>query len=103
MPNPYIRNLKNTRKFTTGRPKEPRISQDEGEIWGGAFWEMRERAGKEATDKVLFVAWGGSWKNDPRGVEFARHLVAVARSQQGEDLARSVKDVFLARGLDIDA
>jgi hypothetical protein len=36
MRNPYIRNLKNTRKFTTGRPKEPRISQDEGEIWGGA-------------------------------------------------------------------
>jgi hypothetical protein len=51
---PFIRNLDNARLFSELEDK-PEL-HDEGEIWGGLFWELRLRH-KELVDAALCEAW----------------------------------------------
>lgn len=55
---PYIRNLDNDRQFTelakTTSPEYPYLG---AEIWGGAFWEMRERLSRNVADGLLASVW----------------------------------------------
>ncbi|MCP4627604.1 MAG: hypothetical protein GY850_29425, partial [bacterium] len=43
--NPYLRNLENSMNFSD---RSDRPYQLKGEIWGGAFWELRGALGKDA-------------------------------------------------------
>ena len=55
---PYIRNLDNDRQFTelakTTSLEYPYLG---AEIWGGAFWEMRERLSRDVADGLLASVW----------------------------------------------
>jgi hypothetical protein len=51
---PYVRNLDNPRKFDETSEFEV---HDRGEIWSGAFWELRSLLGRELADRLLAQAW----------------------------------------------
>ena len=101
----YIRNLNNRRKFTEASASQPFTGpQDIGEIWGGAFWDMRTQLGKSAADKLLFSTWGDLLPTDTRSDEptrFVRKLVQHAQSSQGEPAAEQIRSIFKSRGLEI--
>jgi hypothetical protein len=53
---PYVRTLDNHSTFNDSKPTA--IAWQEGrEVWGGAFWEIRNHLGAAATDKALAMAW----------------------------------------------
>jgi hypothetical protein len=70
---PYIRSLANDRRHEAGQ-----LAQEEGEAWGGAFWELRAERGQAETDRALVTAWRDpSWVPDTKA--FAHALGGDAR------------------------
>jgi hypothetical protein len=54
----YIRNLDNERTFQEFRRlAEDRMPYDGAEIWGGAFWKLRQQLGPELVNDALASAW----------------------------------------------
>jgi hypothetical protein len=70
---------------------------DGTEIWGGAFWEVRQILGKNTADKLLLDAW---FKLQPdevktdRGASFVRKLFDLDNAHQEQ-----IRAVFVRRGL----
>jgi hypothetical protein len=104
---PYVRNLDNKRKFTEalpeGDPRDPIAPQVVGEIWGGAFWEMRKLLQQEVTDRLLFSAWNGQsladiTRDDPK--LFVRNLMDEARQSADGSAVDTIRSVFQRRGLE---
>ena len=95
---PYIRNIKNARKFT----EKTTASQDEGEIWGGAFWDIRELLGQTAADKLLFLTWQALQQNelaDPTGNCFVSRLLTLVPNVVDKTSVASVRKIFRSRSL----
>jgi hypothetical protein len=83
---PVLRDLANQRTYSEGL-----ISQDEGEIWGGAFWELRGRLGQAPVDGAVAGAWRDrGWEPGRLGAFTA---AVVARAGEG------ARDAFRRRGL----
>ena len=67
------------------------------EIWGGAFWEMRNTLGQELADRLLFETW---YKLQPeevrsnRGASFVRKLMTADNAHQAQ-----IRSIFAQRGL----
>jgi hypothetical protein len=98
---PYIRNLENSRKFS--EMSQGSFPQIVGEIWGGAFWEMRGLLGQDAADKLLFTAWvalrPSDTLNDP-AASFVNKLLETAQSLPGGGTQPGqIRLVFERRGL----
>jgi hypothetical protein len=96
-----IRNLKNDRTFDEAA-ENPEF-HNVGEIWGGAFWELRERLGQPAADKLLFSTWaalqqgtGGDF-----GIAFVKALLETDEGPNGEDHRRVIRAIFKRRRLKI--
>ena len=93
-----IRLLNNDRNYDeVGRGSE---MHDEGEVWGGAFWEMRQRQGPPVADRLLFEGWRASSAHKrPRDFRrtFITTLIKAARHPE-VDRAADVVDVFKRRG-----
>ncbi len=101
---PYIRDLGNDRKFTEGPPNASPYAapQDGGEIWGGAFWEMRKLLGQATADKLLFSTWVALQPSDTRENErvgFVRKLLDMVPSSTGRNHVRQIQAIFERRGL----
>ena len=78
--------MKNDLKFsqTAINPEHHHV----GEIWSGAFWEIRQRLGKESADKLLVSTWMAMLPLKRRGNfngDFIRRLVRAARSLEDGD------------------
>ena len=94
-----LRNLKNDRTFDE-------VSDDSeihniGEIWGGAFWELRERLGQTIADRLLFSTWDALnfYANQKDfGVAFVQALLKTDQSLDGEH-GRDIQAIFRLRGL----
>jgi hypothetical protein len=84
---PYLRNLRNDLVYADGR-----TAQEEGEVWGAAFWEIREQLGQADADRALARAW-----LDPAWAPDTAAFPAVVARLAGEGPAR---DAFQRRGLD---
>lgn len=56
LPQPYVRNLNNERAFEETSETEGE-EHDRGEIWAGAFWEIRSILGRELADRILARTW----------------------------------------------
>lgn len=106
---PYLRNLENrlsyasvaaTREATAGLAESHQI----GEVWGGAFWEMRQRLGRERTDRLLAQTWlAARGAGGPNVVPtFLRSLRARARAL-GQNEAQIVESILRSRGFPLPA
>lgn len=95
----YVRNMENQRKFSELKPDA--AQQDAGEVWSGAFWEMRARFGKELVDPLLFQVWTEAQihQDSPESfAKFADNIVSAAHSQPG--IAEpEIRALFESRGL----
>jgi len=49
----YLFNLDELKAFSTSTTEPHAL----GEVWGGAFWELRKKLGREKADRLLFEAW----------------------------------------------
>jgi Patatin-like phospholipase len=102
---PYLRELDNARRFDT--LEDSPESHDEGEVWGGAFWEMRHALGKDAQGNnladvlllrtVMNLTPPGVGKEARVG--FVRQLLEQERRVTGGRFAAAIRDVFRKRGL----
>lgn len=92
---PFIRELDNDRSFPDIAPEEP--YQGAGEVWGGAFWDLREAIGREDADRVVVAAWlgGGSFGAGRRAGDFAARVVDAVPADRRDEARRA----FEARGL----
>jgi hypothetical protein len=93
-----IRNLSNDRTFdeVAANPEIHNV----GEIWGGAFWELRERLGQTVADKLLFSTWVALRPSDTHsdfGVAFVKTLL---ETDSGEH-SRDIQAIFRRRGLKV--
>lgn len=102
-PHPYLRNLDNDRSFDEvdlERAGEAEL-HDIGEIWGGAFWELRSRLGQETADKLLFSAWMATDSAVGSGVDFVKKLIELYKPTADEKNGNRIKSVFKQRGLKV--
>jgi hypothetical protein len=77
----------------------PSAMRDGTEIWGGAFWELRQRLGQSTTDKLLFAAWFAISADDvkaDRGASFVRKLLELGKPHEGD-----IRAVFTERGFSL--
>lgn len=105
VPNDYLRNLDNNRSFSEVKDNDPASNEPHnvGEIWGGAFWEIRKLINnRDITDKLLFSAWAAlKISNSPQNdaVNFVNTLIEKDRAIEGGTHADQIKEVFSRRGM----
>jgi hypothetical protein len=97
-----IRNLNNDRHFkeAAADPEHHNV----GEIWGGAFWELRGRLGKNAADRLLYTTWTGidpSVRSANVNVDFVKKLMETAPTIGMAEQANDIRVVFRRRGLKV--
>jgi hypothetical protein len=98
---PYLADLSNTRKFTRLRSSFRVSSELQGEIWGAAFWEMRQLLGKIPTDKLLFNTWSALQPSDVHisRIDLARRLLKTAPSYESGEHVHQIQAILEYRGL----
>ena len=93
---PYIRNLNNDRHFDTLGSEGVVTPQDAGEVWGGAFWQLRGILSPSEADRALVAAWFATdWAGSAGDAPFVKALLEAVDSPTGDD----VRAVFEDRGL----
>lgn len=97
--------LKNDRKFR-GRVHDFIKADDIGnKVWGGAFWELRERFDEpKSADRLLASAWSAWQPKDPDAnlfVEFANKLIETDRLQHSGQHVTDIQEILRLRGLKI--
>jgi hypothetical protein len=79
------------------------VQNDGSQVWGGAFWRIREVMGQQDADQLI----AGTWQAFSSATEgdkfklFANALVEKARSIQGGKYFDQVQAVFRERGLQL--
>jgi len=98
---PYVRHLVNERAFSELRDvRRENIPYEGAEIWGGAFWEMRDRVGQATMDSILAQAWmSRKWSADPSNypASFLAELLTISTSKTSSDKQAAIKAVLLKR------
>ena len=90
----YIRRMDHQRTYREG-PREGRSPiHGMGEIWGGAFWEMRERLTKDVFDPLLVTAWRASGSSTQ---EFLASLLQTARAKRSKNDAGIIREILERR------
>ena len=98
------RNLENERSFAEIRIGETEL-HDAGNVWGGAFWELRQSIGRETIDRLVLSAWGAidlSASSDDIRI-FARELLRQDQLLEAGKHAATIRQVFVSRDLDPEA
>ena len=94
------RNLDNHRSFSEiriGKTEE----HDAGDVWGGAFFELRQTIGQKPTDKLLLAAWKELDLSKPYAdmMTFPLELLKQDRSLEEGRHLQQIHSVFSSRGL----
>jgi hypothetical protein len=99
---PYIRSLANQRSFAELEGIDRlQMPYDGAEVWGGAFWEIREQIRPEVLDPILARAWQSvSWpaEDAEAAPAFLEALLAVANVNGGDQRAAIITEVLRKRG-----
>jgi hypothetical protein len=104
----YIRNLANEKRFEellkVGETQYPYLG---AEVWGGAFWTLREKLGHDVADAVLASAWR-KFTIPPQDADIARSFVQavldeVKRQAPGPDSLAIAMAQFRERGFPMSA
>ena len=96
-PIPTIPDLAGRRSFAELRPSLESAQTDGAEVWGSAFWEMRQKLGQNKADKLLFKCWGEFQAADvasDQGVAFVRKLLDLDITNQAQ-----IRAIFTRRGM----
>ena len=97
--------LKNNSKFRGRVDDMIRADKIGNKIWGGAFWELRERFDDpKLADRLLasaWVAWQPTDENADLFVEFANKLIETDQLQNGGQHVTDIQRILRRRGLDI--
>jgi len=96
------RNLDNHRLFSEiqiGQTEE----HDAGNVWGGAFWELRRTIGQITTDKLLLAAWKNFEVSESNTdiSTFPREILKQDGALEGGRHVQQIRDVFQRRGLQL--
>lgn len=95
----YFRNLENNLNFENINNMNP---VQAGEIWGGAFWEIRQLYGQEKADKLLFSAWSAMKNLDTDktdgSIKFVNKLIEINKSTNGNEQSEQLRSIFERRG-----
>jgi len=97
---PYVRNLNNSRKFDE-TSEFGGLVQDRGEIWGGAFWQLRSVLGRDLTDRLLVRAWQSTaWPiaEQDTARKFIDALLLNAREIASDRQLTEIRTTFRKRG-----
>jgi hypothetical protein len=97
---PYIRNLDNKRNFNELSSNTNPV--DTGEIWGGAFWNIRQQLGQDLADKLFFSAWSSLTQTNIHGdfaINFVKRLMEIDQKLEGGKHVNEIKAIFEQRGL----
>lgn len=99
-----MRNFENNpslKELASGKTLEP---HDGGEVWGGAFWEIRAMTGQAAADRLLYSAWAAMTPQDAKDVmhAFPRLVIEADTKLFGGSHRQSVTAVFQSRGAAAD-
>jgi Spy/CpxP family protein refolding chaperone len=104
-PNDFMRNLKNDRSFKEAYSSDPKTSEvhSVGEIWGGAFWEIRELLGQDLADKLLFATWKSLSPSDLSGLsegKFVKRLLKQYEPLEDGNQRERLEEIFRRRDLE---
>jgi hypothetical protein len=94
----YIRLLDNDRKFNE-LDGGVNLTYDGAEIWGGAFWQIRDKLERDLADSVIAKAWlNTTWSKSEskKAGAFVKALLMAARSE-GSTEGRETEAVLRAR------
>jgi hypothetical protein len=80
-----IRDLRNEMRFTD-LGSHP-VVQAAGEIWGAAFWEIRQVLGKDTADQLLLKAWSDVPATDHAESLLVQKIAELAGAQEQAVLA----------------
>lgn len=95
---PYLRKLDQNRSFSEiSNTTEP---HDASEVWGGAFWEIRQTLGQEETDKLLYSTWL-ALSPFSRPEALVKKMLEVNQSLQGGRHSDQIRAIFVRRGLSV--
>lgn len=97
---PYLRNLNNSRKFDE-TPELGGEVHERGEIWGGAFWELRSLLGRDLADRLLARAWQSmAWPIAERDTarKFIDAVLLNAREIASDRQVAAISATFRKRG-----
>ena len=97
--------LKNQRRITELKQNDYSILSDGGQIWGGAFWDLREDLGKDVADKLLYEAWfalssSDAKSNDPK--IFVNKILDADRTLEAAKHQERIRTAFKNRGLSLE-
>ena len=97
---PYIRCLDNKRRFRRDPQAAPHHM---GEIWGGAFWEMRVQLNRDVIDPILVKAWLNllERRHDEKTAEvveaFLNQLLIVAEMKSNKNCVAAMRIILQRR------
>ena len=91
-----LRNLDNRRSFTEINAGQTEL-HDEGNIWGGAFWQLRTQIGRASADKLLFATWKTFRTADPK--VFPKELAKQDSTLFSGAHGQQIQTIFEQRGL----
>jgi hypothetical protein len=74
---------------------------DIGEVWGGAFWEVRSHLGKTRADRALLAAWSQTDGEISSPSQFAERILSVLDADSGPVVTEQVREIFARRGVDV--
>jgi O-acetyl-ADP-ribose deacetylase (regulator of RNase III) len=94
-----VRTLANDRRFEM---KEDSPPQDLGEVWGGLFWDLRQRFESDAVDRAVRMTWQSFSAEELAGLDplqFGNRLLGFVVAQVESATAAEVGRLFARRGL----
>ena len=109
-PEPYLRTMENNCRFDELPQLENGPDRfDEGKVWGGAFWELRQGLGKDAQGNYLadVLIMRTAMRLTPPGegtkarADFVRQLLDQEDRVTGGRFASQIRDVFRGRRLEL--
>jgi hypothetical protein len=104
LPRPYIRDLNNSRSFDEAPDVRGSVTLDRGEIWGGAFWELRSVVGQDLADRLLAGAWQSmAWPNAEKETaqKFIDTLLLKAKAMATDQQIAAIVTIFRKRGFPV--
>jgi hypothetical protein len=76
------------------------VQRDGSEVWGGAFWEIRQLLGVDAADRFIATTWQTfAPGKEPAYTAFARALLAKSSSVDGGSHTEEIREILKRRGL----